>query len=162
MAEERRCCLASPLGPLLLAEDGTGMTRVRLLHAALEDGEESPLLREAAAQLRAYFAGRLRVFDLPLHPAGTPFQLRVWEVLRGIPYGETRSYKETALLAGSPRGFRAVGMANHNNPLLILIPCHRVIAADGSLRGFACGLDCKRLLLRLERENLQKSIVKSV
>ena len=162
MADERRLVLSSPPGPLLLAADDLGLTRVRLLAGPLSDDarvrSDDALLREAAGQLTAYFAGRLRRFDLPLHPAGTPFQLRVWAALREIPYGETRSYKDVALAAGSPRGFRAVGMANHCNPLLIVTPCHRVIAADGGLRGFACGLECKRFLLRLERENILKTV----
>lgn len=158
MAQERCMTIASPLGRLLLAEDGEGLSRV-MLAAAVPDsgeGETSPLLEEAARQLQEYFAGRRHAFELALHPAGTAFQQRVWQALREIPYGETRSYKDIARIVGVPQGFRAVGMANHRNPLLIVTPCHRVIAADGTLRGFACGLECKRLLLRFERENMMK------
>ena len=97
-----------------------------------------------------YLAGARRDFDLPLAPQGTPFQQRVWAVLREIPYGQTRSYRELALAAGSPRGYRAVGMANHRNPIPILIPCHRAVGADGSLTGYAGGLELKRKLLELE------------
>ncbi len=159
--QERMVRFSSPLGELLLSADDEGLTRIAL--TAFPTGEREdrnhPVLREAAAQLTAYFTGRRRVFDLPLHPAGTPFQRRVWEELRKIPYGETRSYKEVAQAVGAPRAFRAVGMANHRNPLLIVTPCHRVIAADGALRGFACGLERKAFLLRLERENFQKNTV---
>ena len=162
MADEKWLVLPSPPGQLLLAADDLGLTRVRLLAGPLPDNAGDrpgdPFLREAAGQLTAYFAGRLRRFDLPLHPSGTSFQQRVWAILREIPYGETRSYKEVAQAVGSPGAFRAVGMANHCNPLLIVIPCHRVIAADGGLRGFACGLECKRFLLRLERENILKKL----
>lgn len=159
MADEAEMLLSTPLGFLLLAADALGLTGVRLVtspSAARETRSDNPLLREAAGQIAAYFAGRLRRFDLPLHPAGTPFQQRVWAALREIPYGETRSYKDIAQAVGSPRAFRAVGMANHKNPLLLVTPCHRVIAADGALRGFACGLECKSFLLRFERENILK------
>ncbi len=108
------------------------------------------LLHEAREQLAAYFAGRLRRFDLPLAPQGTPFQLRVWRALQDIPYGRTCSYAELAAAVGSPRACRAVGQANGRNPLMIVIPCHRVIAAGGGLGGYSGGLDIKRFLLRLE------------
>lgn len=103
-----------------------------------------------AAQLDEYFAGRRRRFDLPLQPAGTPFQLRVYEALQAIPYGTTVSYGHIARNIGQPRACQAVGQAVGSNPLLILIPCHRVIAADGSLGGFSCGTDIKRQLLAVE------------
>lgn len=159
MADEERMLLSSPLGSLLLGADASGLTCVRLASGFSEAQETTPrnsFLREAAMQIRAYFAGTLRRFDLPLHPAGTPFQQRVWAALRAIPYGETRSYKDIARTVGSPRAFRAVGMANHRNPLLLVTPCHRVIAASGALCGFACGLECKSFLLRFERENMLK------
>ena len=110
----------------------------------------SPLLHAAREQLAAYFAGRLRRFDLPLAPRGTPFQLRVWRALQDIPYGQTCSYSELAAAISSPRACRAVGQANGRNPLMIVIPCHRVIAAGGGLGGYSGGLDIKRFLLRLE------------
>ena len=106
----------------------------------------------AAAQLGEYLAGKRREFTVPFTPKGTPFQLRVWQALRTIPYGETRSYKEIAALAGNPKACRAAGMANNRNPIAILIPCHRVIGADGSLVGYGGGLPLKRSLLALERE----------
>ncbi len=159
MADEERMLLSSPLGFLLLGADASGLTSVRLVndfYAVQETTSDNPFLRESAMQIRAYFAGTLRRFDVPLHPAGTPFQQRVWAALREIPYGETRSYKDIAQAVGSPRAFRAVGMANHRNPLLLVTPCHRVIAANGALRGFACGLECKSFLLRFEKENILK------
>lgn len=159
MADEERMLLSSPLGFLLLGADASGLTSVRLVndfYAVQETTSDNPFLRESAMQIRAYFAGTLRRFDVPLHPAGTPFQQRVWAALREIPYGETRSYKDIAQAVGSPRAFRAVGMANHRNPLLLVTPCHRVIAANGTLRGFACGLECKSFLLRFEKENILK------
>ncbi len=109
-----------------------------------------PLLRETAAQLEAYFRGALRQFDLPLHPAGTPFQLRVWEALRRIPYGARRSYLQIAVEIGEPRAVRAVGAANGRNPLPILIPCHRVVGSTGKLTGFGGGMAWKQFLLDLE------------
>jgi O-6-methylguanine DNA methyltransferase len=106
--------------------------------------------REAAAQLAAYFAGQRRAFDLTLDLRGTPFQKRVWEELAKIPYGETRSYQDIAIRVGNAKACRAVGMANHANPLPIIIPCHRVIGKHGSLIGYGGGLDLKSKLLRLE------------
>jgi methylated-DNA-[protein]-cysteine S-methyltransferase len=124
------------------------------LHAGAElPGEECashPAVREALAQLRAYFAGELRDFDLPLDMQGTAFQKRVWTELRRIPYGETRSYRDIAHSIGAPKAVRAVGSANGSNPIPIVVPCHRVIGAGGSLTGYGGGLPLKRLLLDLE------------
>jgi methylated-DNA-[protein]-cysteine S-methyltransferase len=111
---------------------------------------ESPILRETATQLTEYFGGKRRAFDLPLAPRGTDFMLSVWKTLRDIPFGETRSYKEIAARVGKPKASRAVGMANNRNPIAILIPCHRVIGANGGLVGYAGGLSVKRFLLDLE------------
>lgn len=113
-------------------------------------GGATPLIREAFRQLEAYFRGDLMVFSLPLAPAGTPFQRRVWEVLLTIPYGETASYGDVAAAAGNVKAARAVGMANNRNPVAIVIPCHRVIGADGRLVGYGGGLELKRRLLELE------------
>lgn len=149
-------CFPSPIGDLWLCQTGGALTGLQAVPPADPDAlrqKETPLLTEAARQLDAYFSGRRRQFDLPLAPAGTPFQQKVWQALRAIPYGETRTYKEIALQAGSPRACRAVGQANHRNPIMILIPCHRVIGADGRLTGFAYGTDRKQFLLDLERRN---------
>lgn len=117
---------------------------------------ETDLLKAALGQLKEYFDGVRREFDLPLAPRGTDFQRRVWEALREIPYGETRSYKEIALRTGNGKACRAVGMANNRNPLGIVIPCHRVVGSDGRLVGYAGGLDRKRRLLELERRGSGK------
>jgi methylated-DNA-[protein]-cysteine S-methyltransferase len=112
---------------------------------------ETPLLKKAAFQLREYFDGKRTAFDLPLAPRGTSFQAAVWKALQTIPYGQTRSYKDIALLAGSPKACRAVGMANNRNPIAIIVPCHRVVGSDGSLTGYAGGLGLKERLLALEK-----------
>ena len=115
-------------------------------------GESSgELVKDCEAQLREYFAGERHAFDLPLNPEGTDFQKNVWAHLRDIPYGETRTYGELAVMAGNKKTSRAVGMANHCNPILILVPCHRVIGANGSLTGYAAGIEAKKFLLTLEK-----------
>lgn len=143
-----------PLGRFGLVEEDGALTHLLLPGAPEPAGcrqGETPLLQRAAQQLREYFAGRRQAFDLPLSPRGTPFQCRVWEALQKIPYGETCTYKDLAIAVGSPKGFRAVGMANHCNPIAILIPCHRVVGTNGSLTGYAGGLDMKAALLKLEQ-----------
>jgi methylated-DNA-[protein]-cysteine S-methyltransferase len=141
----------SPIGRLYIAEENGALTDLsfRPVPNAVEAG--TPLLTKAAGQLGEYFAGRRRAFDLPLDRRGTPFQKSVWAALQGIPYGETRSYKEIAAAVGKPTGFRAVGMANNRNPLAVVVPCHLVIGADGGLTGYGGGLDVKQRLLDLER-----------
>ena len=111
---------------------------------------ETALIKEDHRQLCEYLKGERKEFDLPLNPKGTDFQKRVWKALCEIPYGETRSYKQIAETIGNPKAVRAVGMANHRNPLLIVVPCHRVIGADGKLVGYAAGIDKKAFLLQLE------------
>jgi methylated-DNA-[protein]-cysteine S-methyltransferase len=147
---------STPIGRLLLTGDEAGLRGISFqsgIHPATVESEwersEEPF-QEAIAQLDAYFAGRLRRFDLALAPRGTPFQRDVWSALTRIPYGETVSYSELASRIGRPAATRAVGAANGRNPLPIVIPCHRVIGADGSLTGFGGGLPIKRRLLELE------------
>ena len=111
---------------------------------------ETALIKEAYRQLSEYLKGERRMFDLPLNPRGTDFQKRVWRALCDIPYGETRSYKQIAEAIGNPKAVRAVGMANNRNPITIVVPCHRVIGADGKLVGYGGGLEMKEFLLRLE------------
>lgn len=113
-------------------------------------GTPSEVSDEAIRQIKDYLAGERREFDIPIELIGTPFQKRVWEELRRIPYGETRTYKDIASAAGSPKAFRAVGMACNKNPVAIAIPCHRVVGSAGTLVGYAGGLDIKRQLLQLE------------
>ena len=146
------CLFDTPVGQMALAGEGDAISRLYLPGLPLPRlaSRETPLLARGREELLEYLAGARRDFDLPLAPQGTPFQQRVWAALREIPYGQTRSYRELALAAGSPWGYRAVGMANHRNPIPILIPCHRVVGADGSLTGYAGGLELKRKLLELE------------
>jgi len=147
----------SPVGRLLLVADESG-----LREAWFEKGRTPPVvdpvwryggepLAEPVRQLAAYFAGELRCFDLRLNPLGTPFQLRVWDLLTAIPFGETISYGELAGRAGNPNAARAVGLANGSNPIPIIIPCHRVIGTNGKLTGYGGGLENKRWLLEFER-----------
>lgn len=112
---------------------------------------ETDLIKEAHRQLTEYLNGARKVFDLPLNPKGTDFQKRVWQALCEIPYGETRSYKQIAEVIGNPKAVRAVGMANNRNPLLIVVPCHRVIGSNGALVGYGAGLGMKEFLLNLEK-----------
>lgn len=146
--------IKTPIGPLTLEADENAVTAIRFSAGSAQDA--SPLLDAAEAQLREYFAGARRTFDLPLAPHGTAFQQRVWAALRAIPYGETRTYGELAAAIGNPSASRAVGMANHRNPIPIIIPCHRVIGANGTLTGYAGGLEIKRRLLALEGINILK------
>ena len=139
----------SPLGPIYLGEQDGALTHLVFRPLDGTPGE-TPLLKRCAEQLNAYFAGELQTFDLPLAPAGTPFQRRVWEVLQRIPYGETWSYKSVAIAADCPQGYRAVGLANNRNPISIIIPCHRVVGSSGALTGYGGGLSNKAILLELE------------
>ncbi len=150
-----RACLTveTPLGTVVLVAGERAVEELRLpgdASAGTVPERRTPLLGRAEKELQEYFRGERRVFDLPLAPAGTPFQQRVWEELCRIPYGRTASYGEIARRIGLPKGFRAVGQANHRNPIPILIPCHRVIAAHGALGGYGGGLDIKIRLLKHE------------
>jgi methylated-DNA-[protein]-cysteine S-methyltransferase len=167
----------SPVGPLRLVGDGEAISAVDFLgemptgdleaasvrKAALridgrplgEQSDDDPLLREAIDQLAAYFRRELKDFDLPLAPHGSPFQLRVWEQLRAIPYGETATYGEVAGRLGlTGHGARAVGTANGRNPIPVVVPCHRVVGSSGSLTGYGGGLHRKQVLLELEQDAL--------
>ena len=142
------------IGRIAIAEEDGAITHLVFVNREHEPtgyvAAETALLRKAKQQLDEYFAGKRKTFDLPLAPKGTPFQQRDWKVLQKIPYGETWSYKDVAIEVGSPRGFRAVGLANNRNPIAIIIPCHRVIGANGKLVGYGGGLDIKMKLLDLE------------
>ena len=169
----------SPIGPLTLTAAGGRLTGLRLgeqpsaglpsstgakepssaglpssTGAKEPSSADEAVLAEASAQLAAYFAGELADFDLPLSTGGTEFQQRVWRCLRDIPYGQTWSYGRLAAAAGNPKASRAVGMANNRNPIAIVIPCHRVIGADGRLVGYGGGLDRKTWLLDHERSRV--------
>ncbi|MFI7406176.1 methylated-DNA--[protein]-cysteine S-methyltransferase [Streptomyces sp. NPDC049541] len=146
----------SPYGPLtLVADDGIlcGLYMTEQRHRPPEESfgaRDESLFAEAEDQLEAYFAGDLKEFTLELHLHGTPFQRTVWDQLREIPYGETRSYGELAAALGNPSASRAVGLANGRNPIGIIVPCHRVVGANGGLTGYGGGLDRKQRLLDLE------------
>lgn len=155
--------MASPIGDLRIVERNGAISAIEFTpfrqpsdgRPLGERDDASPLLAEAVQQLTAYFARDLKEFDLPLSPHGTDFQQRVWEQLRGIGYGETASYGQIAgRLGHTPAASRAVGLANGRNPIPIVIPCHRVIGANGSLTGYAGGMDRKQLLLELEQDAL--------
>lgn len=138
----------TPVGVMnLVCSDGAVTA---LSFGAGAETESCTLLNEAKRQLEEYFAGKRKAFDLPLNPEGTEFQRRVWEQLRKIPFGETRSYGFIAEALGNPKACRAVGMANNKNPIAVIIPCHRVVGANGALTGYAGGLDKKEFLLNLE------------
>jgi methylated-DNA-[protein]-cysteine S-methyltransferase len=147
----------SPVGPLLIAASDAGLHALEFPQnrhpvrrwSPWEPGDHA-VLRETQAQLDAYFAGTLKTFDLPLAPRGTAFQEQVWTTLAAIPYGRTWSYLDLANALGRPTATRAVGAANGRNPLPIVLPCHRVIGANGALTGFGGGLPTKQFLLRLE------------
>jgi methylated-DNA-[protein]-cysteine S-methyltransferase len=144
------------LGPVGIAESGGAITYLFFEGEAFPEKEyekkETPILKKAGQQLKEYFEGKRREFDLPLAPDGTEFMHRVWKALQEIPYGETRSYKEIAAASGNVKACRAVGLANNRNPISIIIPCHRVIGSDGSLVGYGGGLDKKTYLLELEKK----------
>jgi methylated-DNA-[protein]-cysteine S-methyltransferase len=146
----------SPIGPLTLAGRDSVLTHLRMVDQTYEpsrnDWSSDPsAFGDAVEQLDAYFAGELTDFDIELDLRGTEFQRRVWEALLTIPYGETRSYGQIAQQIGAPGSARAVGLANGHNPIAIVVPCHRVIGAGGSLTGYGGGLDRKRTLLDLEK-----------
>jgi methylated-DNA-[protein]-cysteine S-methyltransferase len=142
--------LDSPLGPLtLVARDGA-LAMVSLPGFSALESAHDPVLDEAARQLDAYFAGKRRSFDLPLKASGTDWQKRVWNALCAIPFGETATYGDIARALGQPTATRAVGAANGRNPIPIVVPCHRVIGADGTLTGYGGGLPTKRWLLAHE------------
>jgi len=146
----------SPVGPLMLAADDHGLRHIEFrdnrhpVNRGDWHGGDNAILQATEAQLAEYFAGTRTTFDLPLAPRGTEFQLRVWQALARIPHGSTSTYAEQARAIGSPDAVRAVGAANGRNPLPIVLPCHRVIGADGALVGFGGGLPVKEFLLRLE------------
>lgn len=151
---------SSPLGDMQIIEENNSLTHLNLsvnqiLPADFPKGsitqKDTPLISSAKRQLDEYFQGKRKSFDLPLAPSGTQFQQKVWNALCTIPYGKTRSYKEIAAQIQNPKGCRAVGMANNRNPIMIIIPCHRVIGSNGSLVGYAGGLDIKQWLLAHEK-----------
>ena len=150
------------IGTLEIKEENEHITGVRLLTEKEKVAESefqsplTPLLQQAHHQLTEYFFGIRTTFDLPIaYPHGTTFQHAVWNALRSIPYGETRSYEDIARAIGNPKAVRAIGQANTRNPILLLVPCHRVINKNGTIGGFGCGVEVKRKLLQLEGVNIK-------
>ena len=146
--------METPVGRILLCADEGGLCALEF-HAQGEERGEHPFLLQAEQELNEYFAGRRRRFSVPLSIIGTDFQKKVWRALEEIPYGKTASYQEIASAAGNPKACRAVGMANHVNPVPIIVPCHRVVGKSGRLTGYAGGLAIKEFLLNLEREHAE-------
>lgn len=159
-AKEKSCSFNSPVGILKIWEEKEKITRLDLVSGKADDTLllqkhrcPSDLLYEAYCQLNEYFAGKRKSFELPLEAKGTDFQKRVWKELEKIPYGETRSYADIAAGIGNSGAVRAVGQANHRNPIIIFVPCHRVINKSGEMGGFGCGVEVKKYLLELEKNN---------
>ncbi len=161
------CRIDSLVGPLTVISDESAVTAIHFGDfvpdgAAFSEPTDSgwpEVLRQAVRELTEFFAGTRRTFTVPLAPVGTPFQQQVWRALQNIPYGATCSYRDIACAVGRPAACRAVGMANHCNPIPIIIPCHRVVGADGRLTGYAGGLAIKSRLLQFERENCGESLL---
>lgn len=139
------------IGPLVIGEEDGYITRIKFSAPSDMPCGETPLIKKAHAQIEEYLRGERTAFDLPLRAEGTSFQKKVWDVLASIPYGEVRTYGQVAAQAGNPKACRAVGMANNRNPLAVVVPCHRVIGANGTLTGYAGGLGVKEKLLDLEK-----------
>ncbi|MDX1876120.1 methylated-DNA--[protein]-cysteine S-methyltransferase [Mycolicibacterium sp. 120266] len=156
MADMKYRTIDSPVGLLTLAGVDGRLMHLRMVDQMYEPNRsdwqpDDDAFPEAVAQLQAYFAGDCTEFDIPLELVGTAFQRKVWQALLTIPYGETRSYGDIAAQIGTPTAYRAVGLANGHNPIGIIVPCHRVIGANGSLTGYGGGLDRKKILLEMER-----------
>ena len=140
-----------PIGSITVAATQDAVTHVCFGKSCFDfPVRKTPLISRCAQELEEYFSKKRTRFDLPLLPEGTDFQQKVWQALQKIPYGQTRSYRDIAAAIGSPRAYRAVGRANHANPIAVLIPCHRVIAQTGALCGYAAGADIKKQVLELE------------
>ena len=152
---KHHCIISTPIGHLAIHEDDGAICAVIFTTDALCPPATS-LLQETVRQLSAYFDGTLTVFDLPLHMEGTAFRMKCWQALCTIPYGETISYGEQARRIGQPTAVRAVGGANHRNPISIIVPCHRVIGANGTLTGYGGGMDKKAWLLMHEKQHLKQ------
>ena len=142
------------IGRIEIEENGEAITKINFARKDIEesiDKKETSLLKEAIKQLNEYLEGKRNLFDLPLAPEGTEFQKKVWNALKEIPFGQIKSYGEIAKIIGNEKASRAVGMANNKNPIMIVVPCHRVIGANGKLVGYAGGVEVKEMLLNLEK-----------
>ncbi len=143
------------IGNIAILEENKKIIEIQI-NKDIEDSnimeEDTPLLKETEKQLEEYLEGKRKTFDVPLNPKGTKFMKEVWTALQDIPYGEVRTYQQIAEKVGNPKAARAVGMANHKNPIPIIIPCHRVIGTNGKLVGYALGMDMKKFLLEWEKK----------
>lgn len=151
--------LQSPVGVIEIEEDNGYISAVRFVSEISEtENSSNEILNKAVSQLKEYFSGERRVFDLPLKQSGTSFQEKAWDYLMTLPYGKTVSYKDEAIAIGSPKGCRAVGSAKGKNNIAIIIPCHRVVNVGKGLGGYAYGLDVKKYLLRLESSDIEETL----
>lgn len=144
----------SVIGRIVVEDDGSFITRVYVDNAFIGSGDNSRLFIAVKTQLEEYFCGKRREFDIPIRLNGTEFQKAVWNALLTVPYGKIASYKDIAAMIGKPKAARAVGGANNKNPVIIIVPCHRVVGADGGLTGYACGTDIKQTLLNIEKNSV--------
>lgn len=160
LIKEVAAVLPTPWGPFEICGSEQGIHRARFVAAQTPLSSKIPdLLQAAAGQLADYLAGDLERFSLPLAPEGSAFQQRVWQSLQQIPYGHSISYKQQALALGDPKAIRATAAANGKNPIAIFIPCHRVLGSDGTLTGYAWGIDIKKALLALEGRDTQMQLL---
>jgi len=151
------------IGPIEIKEQNGKITKLHFINPEelkqqkeFQQNEETPLIKQTYMQITEYLEGKRKNFTIPIQLKGTPFQIKVWQALQQIPYGETRSYQDIAEAVGSPKACRAVGMANHNNSIAIIVPCHRVIGKNNKLVGYAGGLDIKAKLLSIEKKSYSK------
>jgi len=148
----KRRVFKSTIGNILVVEDGDAIVEISLFNGKSMINDSSALLDITERQLKEYFNGERKTFDIPLRRSGTEFQLKVWRRLSEIPYGTTKTYGEIAKEIGVPKAARAVGGACNKNPIIIVVPCHRVVGSNGDMTGFACGIDVKEKLLELEKD----------
>ena len=144
------CYYQTKIGRIKIAQEGDAIVEINVTESEKESEKETPLIKKTIKELKEYLEGKRKIFDIPIDTQGTEFQEKVWNALLEIPYGETKSYEDIAKMVGCPKGARAVGMANHNNKIIIIIPCHRVIGKNGKLVGYAGGLPVKEKLLQIE------------
>ena len=144
------CYYQTKIGRIKIAQEGDAIVEINVTDSEKESERETPLIKKTIKELKEYLEGKRKIFDIPIDTQGTEFQEKVWNALLEIPYGETKSYEDIAKMVSCPKGARAVGMANHNNKIIIIIPCHRVIGKNGKLVGYAGGLPVKEKLLQIE------------
>ena len=157
MSNRHYACYQTPVGPLKMGYEGDTLVALKRVEIESDDGQKTPLTEQINQEFSEYFEGKRQRFTFKYRLSGTPFQMKVWQTLLEIPYGETCTYKDIAQKIGNAKAARAVGAANHNNPIMIVVPCHRVIGSQGKLVGYDGGLDMKAALLLLEQRNVQET-----